>query len=316
MERGLAGPTVNLHTAVSPLLEEVSDAHLLECFVHARDGDAFAELVRRHGTMVLSVCRRVLQDREDAEDAFQVTFLVLAQKASSVGQPELLANWLHGVAYRTAARVRDRAARRQFHERQSAAMSNPADSSSADTGDVLAVLDEELQHLPEMYRTLIVLCCLEGKTHEQVAHQLALPIGSMSWRMNRAKELLHRRLTRRGLALSAAGLGLLLSGQEAAAAAVAEELAENTTRAAVRFANGTPDAVSDEHVALTKDVLGGLNQSRPNWVSRLLIALLLVLLAGGILLAGAAVASRAFGAALASPKPIPTVSSSHGCGGH
>src|SRR5262245_56059036 len=239
MERGLAGPAADSRTAgPPPLPEEASDAYLLERFVLARDGDAFSELVRRHGPMVLGVCRRVLRNREDAQDAFQVTFLVLARKAASVGQPELLANWLYGVAYRTAVRVRDRAARRKFHERQSAAMPNLADPSPADTREVLDVLDEELEHLPEMYRTLIVLCYLEGKTHQEAARQLALPVGSVSWRMNRAKELLHRRLTRRGLALSAAVFGLLLSGQRAAAAAVAGGLTEDTTRAAVGFAEG------------------------------------------------------------------------------
>jgi RNA polymerase sigma-70 factor (ECF subfamily) len=317
MERGLASPAADSRTTVPPPLpEEVSDARLLERFVHARDGDAFAELVRRHGPMVLGVCRRVLRDREDAQDAFQVTFLVLARKATSVGQPELLANWLYGVAYRTAVRVRERVARRQFHERQSAAMLDPADPPPADTREVLAVLDEELEHLPEMYRTLIVLCYLEGKTHQQAACQLDLPVGSVSWRMNRAKELLHRRLTRRGLALSAAVFGLLLSGQRAAAAAVAGGLAENTTRAAVGFAGGTPDAVPDEHAALTEEVLGGLDKARLGRVTRLLVALLLGLLAGGGLLAGAAVASRTLVAAPAAPEPVPEASSGDECGAH
>jgi RNA polymerase sigma-70 factor (ECF subfamily) len=240
--------------------------------------------------MVLGVCRRVLRDREAAQDAFQVTFLVLARKAGEVGRPELLANWLYGVAYRTALRFRDRAARRGRHERQGAAMPEPEQPPPADTAEALALLDEELNYLPEMYRTLLVLCYLEGKTHEQAARQLAVPVGSVSWRMNRARELLLRRLARRGVALSAAALALLLSGQRASAAAVADGLAEDTARAAADYTGGDPGAVPPEHASLTEEVLGGLRNAGRGRSSRLLLALLLALLAGGVLSAGAAVA--------------------------
>src|SRR5207302_4195443 len=175
----------------------MTDGQLLESFLTRRDQAAFAALVRRHGPMVLGVCRRVLRHALDAEDAFQATFLVLVHKAGSLEQPHLLAIWLHGVAYRTAQHARTRAARRCLHEREAAAMSAAASHLDPSQQDLLARLDEELQRLPDKYRAPLVLCYLEGKTHAEAARQLGWPIGSMSARLAKARDLLHRRLSGR-----------------------------------------------------------------------------------------------------------------------
>src|SRR5262249_36638395 len=146
--------------------ERATDHQLLERYLQDHDQEAFASLVRRHGPMVLGVCSRVLGHRQDAQDAFQVTFLVLARKADSLSKPQLLANWLYALAHRTALRLRARRARRQEHERRAAGMLtiDPTDGSESHDGrEVLAVLDEEMSHLPEKYRILLVLCYLQGK---------------------------------------------------------------------------------------------------------------------------------------------------------
>jgi RNA polymerase sigma factor (sigma-70 family) len=261
------------------------DRELLHRFVTARDEEAFAALVRRHGPMVLGVCRRVLRDREDAQDAFQVTFLVLARKAGSLARADLLANWLHGVAHRTAAHMRGQAARRAERERQVAAMPAPPGECPEERREVLAALDEEMAHLPEMYRTLLVLCYLEGRPHHEAAREAGCPAGSVSWRLARAREMLHGRLRRRGLALPAALLAVLLAEQRAAAA-VSDELARSTASAAADYACGGAAAVPPDQAALTDEVIGGLAVPGDHrWRRLLALVMLLALLFGGTLLA-------------------------------
>src|SRR5262249_27029687 len=138
----------------------VTDGQLLKSFLAQRDESAFAALMRRHGSMVLGVCRRVLGNAHDAEDAFQATFLVLVRKARSIGRPELLGNWLYGVAYRTALAACGAAAKRRVKERE---MAKPEAVEADGTQELAALLDQELVQLPEKYRVLIVLCDLEGK---------------------------------------------------------------------------------------------------------------------------------------------------------
>src|SRR5215469_142729 len=186
--------------AYSPPTLELGDRELLERFLGQRDESAFAALVHRHGPMVLGVCRRVLNDWQRAEDAFQVTFLVLARKADSLTRPELLANWLHGVAYRIALKARSHDARQRAHERQAAAMLPTASQPSGSARELREVLDKELDRLPEKYRAPLILCYLEGKTNEETARLLNAPIGSMSDRLARGRGLLRARLTRYGLA--------------------------------------------------------------------------------------------------------------------
>jgi RNA polymerase sigma factor (sigma-70 family) len=157
-------------------MSEPGDGELLERFVGQRDESAFAALVQRHGSMVLGVCRRVLNDWQRTEDAFQVTFLVLARKAGSLARPESLANWLHGVAYRIALKARIRVARQRTHERQAAAMSPTESQPSGSARELREVLDKEIDRLPEKYRAPLVLCYLEGKTNEEAwRHRRASP---------------------------------------------------------------------------------------------------------------------------------------------
>ena len=173
-----------------------ADGELLEEFVARRDEAAFEALLRRHGPMVLGVCRRVLSDCNDADDAFQATFLVLIRNAGSLSRPELLGNWLYGVAYRTAARLRAQAAARQRRERQ--AMHELAAPPAEDPAwrEVRSLLDEELNRLPERYRRPFVLCHLEGLTNEEAARRLGCPKGTVASRASRARERLRDRLER------------------------------------------------------------------------------------------------------------------------
>src|SRR5579872_5050031 len=175
------------------------DAELLHAWLSRRDDAAFAALVRRHGPMVLNVCRRTLHHRQDAEDAFQATFLLLARKAGSVRELAALAAWLHGTAYRMALSVKRAAARRRAHEGRSQARRPPGPSAELAWREVQALLEEEVQRLPEKCRTVFVLCCLESKGRAEVARLLGLPEGTVSSRLNQARTRLRERLARRGV---------------------------------------------------------------------------------------------------------------------
>src|SRR5829696_3624634 len=213
-----------------------TDRELVRAFAATRDEAAFAEIVRRHGPMVLAVCRRVLADAPEADDAFQAVFLVLARRAGSVGRPERLGGWLHGVAVRCARYARRAAARRRAKEHP---MSDVAAPAAADPlwADARPVLDEEIGKLPEKLRAALVLCELEGLGRAEAAGRLGVPEGTLSSRLARAKEALRSRLIRRGLAPTLAGVGLILS-QAKAAAAVPPALFD----AAVGLAAGVPGA--------------------------------------------------------------------------
>lgn len=195
----------------------LSDGQLLDDFLRRRDEAAFAALVRRHGPMVLGVCRRVLRHAQDADDAFQATFLVLVRRADSIRRHDSCAGWLYGVALRTAQRAKLDAARRRRREERAAAPALRPPPDEADWRDLRAVLDEEIAGLPEQYRAPLVLCHLEGHTNVQAARRLRVPLGSLSKRLARARGLLRGRLLRRGVALSAAGLLTILAGQGGAA---------------------------------------------------------------------------------------------------
>ncbi len=179
------------------VISGLTEDQLLDRFITRRDDAAFAALVSRHGPMVLGVCRQLLRDPNDVDDAFQATFLILVRKAGSLRRRDLLGNWLYGVAYRVAVRSRAIAARR-------AASETPRDfetlASNREPPALLPELHEELQRLPESYRVAVVLCYLEGLTHDEAAQRLGWPIGTVKGRLARARELLRTRLTRRGLA--------------------------------------------------------------------------------------------------------------------
>jgi RNA polymerase sigma factor (sigma-70 family) len=228
---------------------EWTDEELLGRFVSQRDAAAFKVLVHRHGPMVLGVCRRLLQHPQDAEDAFQATFLVLVRKAASLGQRELLGNWLYGVAYRTALDARAEAMRRRKREKQVSSMPEPeVRDESQEWRDLRPFLDHELNRLPDKYRIPIVLCDLEGKTRQQAAEQLDIPVGTLSGRLTTAREMLAKRLTRHGVVLSGGAL-LAALAPSAASAAVPAPLVTSTVQAATAIAAGQAAAVVSVPVA-------------------------------------------------------------------
>jgi RNA polymerase sigma factor (sigma-70 family) len=235
---------------------DLTDSELLERFVTVRDESAFAALVSRHGPMVLGVCRRLLRHAEDAEDAFQATFLILARKAGDIGRRELLANWLYGVAARVAARARQVAARRRTQETTDMERVVRAAREPAEATELPVALTEEVGRLPAKYRGPVVLCYLEGRTNEEAAGELRWPVGTVKGRLARAREMLRKRLTRRGLVLSAAAFSAALSPQ-ALAAPLSPATIDLTLRAALYFAAGDAvgGLVSAQAAALTKGVL-------------------------------------------------------------
>jgi RNA polymerase sigma factor (sigma-70 family) len=180
----------------------LTDGQLLGGFIEGQNQAAFAALVRRHGPMVWGVCRRVLADYQDAEDAFQATFLVLVRRAASIRPREMVANWLYGVAHRTALQARRTAARRKARETLVPELPEPAVADPDSWSDLQPLLDQELCRLPDPYRVVLILCDLEGKTRKEVAQQLGLPEGTAGSRLARARALLARRLARRGLSVS------------------------------------------------------------------------------------------------------------------
>src|SRR5688572_8800593 len=152
-----------------------TDGQLLERFVRQREEAALATLIRRHARLVWGVCRRMLANSHDAEDAFQATFLVLVRRAASVVPRDVVASWLYGVAQQTARKARATTARRTQRERQVAVMPEPATSRRTPVDDLPAALDEELRRLPDKYRVAILLCDLEGKTRKEAARALGWP---------------------------------------------------------------------------------------------------------------------------------------------
>ncbi len=316
LEKTLAGSTALFgRSACSSVHDALSDRQLLEKFVHHREEAAFAALVRRHGPMVLGVCRRMLRHSHDAEDAFQATFLVLAEKAQHLRRPERLANWLYGVAYRTALHARQRAAHRSRLEREAAAMSAPISDPEFESQELRRILDEELHRLPEKYRAPLVLCYLEGKTNEEAARLLGWPVGSMSYRLARGRDLLRQRLEtrlaasmsqglargrdllRRGLEARLAALPLVLSATwlaEHLQPAVVSPLLATTTVQTALIAAGAKIAAAGSAILsasvreLADATLRSMAPSRWRW---LFVAFLLVLILSGI---GTAVVSIAF----------------------
>ena len=228
-------------------LTGLSEAQLLRRFA-AGDEAAFEALVTRHGPMVLSVCRRSLFDHRDVEDAFQATFLVLIRKAEALRDGDLLGPWLHGVAYRVASRIRSRVIRRPTEERKGAQPEAVESTGDLERNEIRGLLDEEIRRLPEKYRTPVVLCYLEGRTHEEAARRLRCSTGSVRGRLDRARHKLRDRLTRRGLA-PAAGLTTLAALGEAASAAVPAPLLAATVATLARAATASAVATTESAAA-------------------------------------------------------------------
>lgn len=253
----------------------LTETDLWERYVQERDETAFEILVRRHGPMVLSVCRRVLRNQQDAEDAFQATFLVLVRRAASLQSPGSIANWLHGVAYRTSLEMRSATARRRAKE----AAALPQKSTSEDPWiDLGPVLDQELGRLPMHYRTAVILCDLEGKTRKEAAQQLNCAEGTVASRLARARGILARRLARRGFAGALMGAVLV---QGTTTACVPAKLVVSTVMAAgLLAAKGTASkAFPATHViALMEGVLKSMLMTRiKNVVAVLFVAGITVL---------------------------------------
>jgi RNA polymerase sigma-70 factor (ECF subfamily) len=233
-----------------------TDGQLLERFVARRDEAAFEALLRRHGPMVFGVCRRILGNCHDADDAFQATFLVLVRRGDAVRPREMVGAWLHGVAYRTALEARAKRARRRAREKQVVEMSAVGVDTDEVWRELRAVLDQELQRLPDKYRAAVVFCDLEGRPRKEVARQLNVPEGTLSSRLATARKLLGRRLSRRGTDLPAGCVAAVLA--EKAAAPPPAPLVVATARAAVLWATDATAAagvVSHEVAALTKGVM-------------------------------------------------------------
>jgi RNA polymerase sigma factor (sigma-70 family) len=253
------------------------DHGLLERFVADGDGAAFALLVRRHGPMVLGVCRRVLRDDHLAEDAFQATFLVLARKARSVGRPGALPCWLARVAVRIALRARQQEdpLRRAGRTVERLPIPEPA-AGGADVGPALA---EEVARLPGKYRDPVVLCYWQGKTYEEAAAELGCPGGTVAGRLARAREMLRRRLARRGL--GSAGAAPLAGGP----AHLPDPLADATVRSALALAAGHLEGASPGAIALVRGMERTMLLTRLSVVAALLVALAASAAAGFALLA-------------------------------
>jgi RNA polymerase sigma factor (sigma-70 family) len=260
------------------------DRLLLERFARAGDAGAFTALVRRHGPMVLGVCRRVLHHEHDAEDAFQATFLILARKASSIRKSDSLSCWLHGVAYKLAARARAQEAGRR--RRRPRGADAPAKDPAAELTwrELRAALDEELARLPDDCRGPLVLCYLQGKTQDEAALALDVTKAQLRRRLDRGLALLRGRLVRRGLALSAGLFAIALSHGAAAPPAIPAALAAATAAAAGLFGAGQAAAgASARAVALAEGGLRAMLYTKVKAATALLLFFGLVAAGAGTL---------------------------------
>jgi RNA polymerase sigma factor (sigma-70 family) len=280
-----------------------TDGQLLERFGGGHDDAAFAALVRRHGPMVMGVCRRALHNEQDAEDAFQATFLVLARKARSVGREGSVSGWLFRVAYHTAVRVRSQGATRRLHEAQAPRRSAEDPLADVTARELLLALDEELQALLPQWRSPLVLCFLQRQTRDQAARALGCSVRTVKRRLAEGQERLRCRLERRGLSLPAA---LLVAGiaPGAARAALPAPLADATVNAALATLRGEAAAVSAPVAELTRQTLRSLSVPRLKLACGLMLGIGLVVL-GVSALALPTTPAPPSEASLAEPPPAP-----------
>jgi RNA polymerase sigma factor (sigma-70 family) len=258
-----------------------SDGELLERFLADGDDTCFPELLRRHGALVMGVCRRVLNDAHEAEDVFQATFLVLYRRAASLDRRASLSGWLHTVAYHLSLRARAKSSRACPTTAEAVDMSVSDTLSDFEHRELRAALDQELERLPAKYREPLILCYLEGKTNAEAANQLGWPLGTVFTRLDRGRDLLRDRLTRRGVTLSATALVAGLSAQ-ATHAAVPAGLAVATLEALGAAAAGK--LAASPAAQLAREFLRGFFWRRVGGVT----AALVVLLAGTTLATGLA----------------------------
>jgi len=253
----------------------LTDGELLEQYVTRRDEAAFEALVRRHGPMVLGVCRRVLRNGADAEDAFQATFLVFVRKAASIRSRGTVSNWLYGVAHNTALKAKAMNRKRHVKEREAGTV--PKHEARAEVWqEVQSLLDAELSKLADKYRVPIVLCDLEGKTIKEAARHLGWPQGTVATRLTRGRAQLAKRLTKHGLTLSGGVVAAVLS-QRAASSNVPIELIASTTKAASSVAAtgqvAAAGVVSTKVAALTEGMMKAMLLTKLRFVTTLVLAL-------------------------------------------
>jgi RNA polymerase sigma factor (sigma-70 family) len=259
----LTGLMRHLHAAPGP---GSADRDALAAFVARRDEAAFAAIVQRHGPMVLRACRRVLHHTQDAEDAFQATFLVLARKAGTVGRAESLASWLHGVAIRTALRAKRDAGRRRRREQQAQTGTGPDPAEALAWRDVQALLEVEIRRLPERYRAAFVLCHLEGRSRAEAADELGTSENTLSSRLARARERLQSRLAQRGVHLSAVLAAAVLA--DATVSAVSTDFFATTIRSGLQFAARQPvSGITAHALQLTHEALTTMAVARMKWAA-------------------------------------------------
>jgi RNA polymerase sigma factor (sigma-70 family) len=270
-----------------------SDGQLLTRFTADHDEDAFAALVCRHGPMVWCVCRRMLGNEADAEDAFQATFLVLAKKGAALARQDLLGGWLHGVACRTAQSARCSDARRRARERQveearrPESMSTPMSTENPPWTELRPVLDVELGRLPKKYQTAIVLCDLEGKSRREAARMLSLAEGTLSSRLARGRRLLARRLSRYAPGVAGGAVASALAAEAAGPAPTS--LIASTIKAGCAFVSASPAAagvISARAAALTEGVLKMMFLSRLKLTAGVLLAATIVCTGAGLFASG------------------------------
>jgi RNA polymerase sigma factor (sigma-70 family) len=272
----------------------VSDGQLLDQFIENQDETAFAALVERHSRMVWGVCRRIVAHHQDAEDAFQATFLVLARKAMSIRPREMVANWLFGVAHRTALKAKTMAAKRSRREKQVTTMPEPEAAGPGSWGDLESLIDQELANLPDKYRIVIVLCDLEGKKGKDVARQLKIPEGTLASRLRTGRVMLAKRLARQGLALSGGALATVFA-QNAASACAPTGLVSSTIKAATLTAAGKTAAatlISANAAALMEGVIKAMLLTKLKTAIAVVLVLGMVALGGGLLAHHAAVGQQ------------------------
>jgi RNA polymerase sigma factor (sigma-70 family) len=258
MTKTTASPILHLIRRVveDQHLKELPDQELLRRFSAGHDKAAFSALLRRHGSMVLDICRNMLGNEADAEDAFQATFLVLVQRAGAIRNKSSVGSWLHGVAYRIALKAQAEFARRQKHEARGPAQTAAAPSDDLTWREVQQTLHAELNRLSECYRAPLVLCYLEGKTQEEAALLLGVSRATVKKRLESARALLRQRLVRRGLG-PAAFLAVAAWPPASVSATVSSVLVDSTVKAATSVAAGGAAAlvVSAKVAALTQGVL-------------------------------------------------------------
>jgi RNA polymerase sigma factor (sigma-70 family) len=274
------GPLLRFVRRLAAAPAEHGDEQLLERFLAGRDQDAAAAILRRHGPMVLAVCRRVLENAHDVEDAFQATFLVFVRQAATIRRRGVLGPWLHGVAFRVARKAQVRAARRRRRECGRAPEATCNSMPEAERRDLRHVLDEEVNRLPECYRRAVVLCYFQGHTKEQAARELGCPHGTVSTWLARARARLRTRLVRRGLGPAVALLGATSVRADIPLPLLARTL--KGIRTMITGAAAIPGTVSGTAAALANGVLGAMF-----WTKIKAVGFLAFL--AGVVAAGAAV---------------------------